>query len=139
MNSLLQPVVNLLNIKRDRISLIVHSLTREGTIGNISEDVKLRGIGITDYNYSNPIAYSVEFLPTISNGLCKVFTFREDIPIYTYAFFSVAKDISWDIFVLQVGRISSNRLTELSTSISLSRMAPRQSLWVTGNHPRRRC
>ena len=105
MNSLLQPVVNLLNIKRDRISLIVHSLTREGTIGNISEDVKLRGIGITDYNYSNPIAYSVEFLPTISNGLCKVFTFREDIPIYTYAFFSVAKDISWDIFVLQVGRM----------------------------------
>ena len=79
--------------------------TREGTIGNISEDVKLRGIGITDYNYSNPIAHSVEYLPTISNGFCKVYTFNEDIRTLTYAFFSVAKDVSWDIFILQVGRI----------------------------------
>ena len=77
-------------------------LIREGAIGNISKDVKLRGMGITDYNYSNPIAHSAELLPTISNGLCKVFTFDEDVPTYTYVVFSVARDISYDVFVLHV-------------------------------------
>ena len=80
---------------------------RKGSIWNISADVELRGIGITDYNYSNPIGHVTKLLPTISNGFCKVFTFTEDIATYTYAHFSVARDIIYDVFILQVCSLPS--------------------------------